>query len=136
MTASINESIDGGIPQVRFTLRTANTQQAPVDSTLSIAGMAADAKATGDAIETAKTLLQDEINDLGEDIAGVLGQIFPVGTVLITTTATAPAINAEWIWAEILIPMTWGDLEDGSRSYADKTENDTAGTLHFWRRTA
>ena len=44
------ESIDDGIPHVQFTLRVANVQQAPIDDTLSIQGMAADAKATGEAI--------------------------------------------------------------------------------------
>jgi hypothetical protein len=33
-----------------------------------------------------------------------------------------------------MIPVTHGDLMDGSRSYADKTSEDTPGTLHFWRR--
>ena len=34
---------------------------------------------------------------------------------------------------EITIPATWGDLEDGMRSFVDGTGT---GTLHFWRRTA
>ena len=130
-------SIDDGIPEVSFTLSVSETQQAPVDSTLSISGMAADAKATGDAIEAAKEDLQEEIDDLETGIASVVGSIFPVGAIYISTASTAPTFGGtSWTWKEIMIPATWGDLEDGSRSYTDKGANDVPGTLHFWRRTA
>lgn len=130
------ESIDDGIPEVSFTLEVSNTQQTPVDTTLSISGMAADAKATGDAIAAAKTEVEGEIGQLETAIAAIAGDLFPVGAIYVSTSSTAPTFGANtWTWVEIMIPATWGDLEDGSRSYADKESGDTPGTLHFWRRT-
>ena len=131
------ESIDDGIPEVEFEVEVAQVVQAPIDPTLSIEGMAADAKATGDAIEAAKQELQEEIDAIETGVESVAGQLFPVGCIYVSTSATAPTFGGtNWRWQEILIPMTWGDLEDGPRSYAEKGENDTAGTLHFWMRLA
>ena len=131
------ESIDDGIPEVTFTLEVSETQQAPVDDTLSISGMAADAKATGDAIAQAKSDLQEEIDAIETGVDSVAGRLFPVGCVYISTSSTAPTFGGtNWNWQEILIPTTWGDLEDGQRSYTEKESGDTAGTLHFWLRIA
>ena len=130
-------SIDDGIPEVSFTVQVSNVQQAPVDDTLSISGMAADAKATGDAIDAAKAELEDEIEDISVNVSGVANSLFPVGSVYISTSATAPTFGkSNWNWQEIMIPVTQGDLMDGSRSYAAKGESDTPGTLHFWLRIA
>lgn len=131
------ESIEDGIPEVTFTLEVSGVVQTPVDDTLSIAGMSADAKATGDAIQQAKTDLQEEIDAINTDVSGVAGLLFPVGSVYISTSATAPTFGGEeWNWKEILIPVTNGDLMDGQRSYVEKGESDPAGTLHFWLRIA
>ena len=131
------ESIDDGIPEVSFTLTVSETQQAPVDDTLSIEGMAADAKATGDAIAQAKSDLQEEIDAIETGVESAAGQLFPVGAVYISTSSTAPTFGGtNWNWQEILIPTTWGDLENGQRSYAEKGSGDTTGTLHFWLRVA
>ena len=130
------ESIDDGIPEVSFELEVSETVQAPIDPTLSIEGMAADAKATGDAIAAAKQDLQEEIDAIETGVESVAGKLFPVGCVYISTSATAPTFGGtSWRWQEILIPTTWGDLEDGQRSYAEKGES-AAGTLHFWLRLA
>ena len=130
-------SIDDGIPEVNFTLEVSNTAQVPVDDTLSISGMAADAKATGDAIDAAKAELQEEIDAIDTGVDSVPGVLFPVGAVYISTSATAPTFGGStWTWQEIMIPTTWGDLEDGSRSYRAKETGDTPGTLHYWLRTA
>ena len=130
-------SIDDGIPEVSFTVEVSNVQQTPVDDTLSISGMAADAKATGDAIEEAKADLQTEIDALETDITSVIGTLFPVGAIYVSTSSTAPTFGGtNWNWQEIMIPVTQGDLMDGARSYAAKTESDTPGTLHFWMRIA
>lgn len=57
--------------------------------------------------------------------------MFPVGSVYVSTSTTAPTFGGTW--QEIVIPATWGDLEDGNRSYYYGTGT---GTLHFWKRTA
>lgn len=130
-------SIDDGIPEVNFTLEVSNTVQTPVDDTLTIEGMAADAKATGDAIAAAKADLQEEIDALDTGVDSVPGRLFPVGAIYVSTSSTAPTFGGTtWTWQEIMIPTTWGDLEDGSRSYRAKGTGDTPGTLHFWLRTA
>lgn len=130
------ESIDDGIPEVTFTLEVSQTQQAPVDDTLSISGMAADAKATGDAIAQAKSDLQEEIESIETGVDSVAGRLFPVGCVYISTSSNAPTFGGKtWTWQEIKMPATWGDIEDGFRSYEAVANGDTTGTLHFWKRT-
>ena len=108
------------IPQITLQVEAMDTVQAPVDTTLSIAGEAADAKATGQAIASLNTTLTAAIQAL-----------FPIGCIYVSTLSTAPEFFGTW--AEITIPVTHGDLEDGMRSYTDGTGT---GTLHFWRRTA
>ena len=108
------------IPEITLTLEVMDTVQAPVDSTLSIAGQAADAKATGDAIAA----LQTETN-------AAIAALFPVGAIYVSTSDEAPDFFG--VWEEILIPATWGDLEDGMRSF---TAGTGTGTLHFWKRKA
>ena len=109
-----------GIPEIELELEVRETVQAPVDDTLSIAGQAADAKATGDAISALQTTLE-----------GAIAALFPVGAIYVSTSDEAPDFFGTW--EEILIPATWGDLEDGMRSFAAGTGT---GTLHFWKRKA
>lgn len=109
-----------GIPEITLQLTVMETVQAPIDPTLSIAGQAADAKATGDAIANLQTVMNSAI-----------AALFPVGAIYVSTTATAPTFYGTWV--EFTMPATWGDIEDGMRSYEDGTGT---GTLHFWRRTA
>ena len=136
-TPNTPNSIDDGIPEVNFTLEVSNVVQAPIDPTLTIEGMAADAKATGDAINAAKAELQEEIDALDTGVDSVPGRLFPVGAIYVSTSSSAPTFGGStWTWQEIMIPTTWGDLEDGSRSYRAKETGDTTGTLHFWLRTA
>ena len=131
------ESLDDGIPEVSFTLVVSETVQAPIDPTLTIEGMAADAKATGDAIQAAKDDLQEEIDAIETGVDSVAGRLFPVGSIYISTSSTAPTFGGtNWNWQEIMIPVTQGDLMDGSRSYAEKEEEDVPGTIHFWLRIA
>lgn len=126
-----------GIPEIGLQLEVYETVQAPVDPTLTLSGMAADARETGLRINAAKQELQTEIDGVSESVAAVAGLLFPVGCIYATTSDTAPTFGgANWNWEEILIPATWGDIEDGSRSYKAKEAEDTPGTLHFWRRIA
>ena len=124
-----------GIPEISLQLEVQNTVQAPVDPTLTVSGMAADARETGLRINAAKQELQTAIDGVSESVAAVAGLLFPVGAIYVSTSETAPTFGGEnWNWEEILIPATWGDIEDGSRSYKTKEDEDTPGTLHFWRR--
>lgn len=109
-----------GIPEITLTLSVMETVQAPIDPTLSIQGQAADAKATGDAI----TNLQTAVNT-------AIASLFPIGAIYCTTSDTAPVFYGTWV--EILIPMSHGDIEDGTRTYENGTGT---GNLHYWRRTA
>lgn len=63
--ASIQET---GLPVLQMTVSAGQTVQAPVDKTLSISEMPADAKATGDAINNLGSLLEQEISDLTTDV--------------------------------------------------------------------
>ena len=109
-----------GIPEITLQLEVMDTVQAPVDATLSIAGQAADAKATGDAITALSTAITQAI-----------AALFPIGAIYVSTIDTAPVFYGTWV--EITIPATHGDLKNGNRSFEDGTGT---GNLHFWRRTA
>lgn len=126
-----------GIPEISLQLEVQQTVQAPVDPTLTLSGMAADARETGLRINAAKQELQTEIDGVSESVAAVAGLLFPVGAIYVSTSETAPTFGgANWNWEEILMPATWGDIADGSRSFKTKEAEDTPGTLHFWRRIA
>ena len=60
-----------------------------------------------------------------------LEMYYPVGSIYVSTSATAPTFGGTW--QEIVMPATWGDIEDGTRSYYYGTGT---GTVHFWKRTA
>lgn len=134
---SSQESIDDGIPEVNFTLQVSEVVQAPIDDTLTIPGEAADAYATGQAIAQAKSDLQEEIDSISTNVGSVAGLLFPVGSIYVSTSSSAPTFGGEnWNWQEIKIPVTQGDLIDGMRSYANIGSGDTPGTIHFWLRIA
>ena len=136
-TPESQESLSDGIPEVSFTMEVEETVQAPIDDTLTVSGMAADAKATGDAIAAAKADLQEEIDNIETGVESVAGKLFPVGSIYISTSASAPTFGGtNWNWQEIMIPVKQGDLINGSRSYAAKGSGDTPGTVHFWLRIA
>ena len=69
----------------------------------------------------------------GQKVVGtlnILDTFFPVGSIYMSTSADAPSFGGTWV--EATIPMTWNDVENGTRSYTDGTGT---GTMHFWRRT-
>lgn len=148
----------------------------PIDPTLTQSMVAAEAKATGDAIESLRAEItgdignietemsdfegsvQGQIDDLSEEVTGqiedltqsigtrldefeteVEGEIdaipeimFPVGSIYMTTNASVPA-GIPGTWTEILIPMTWNDLKNGTRNWQEAGQ--TGGTVHFFLRT-
>ena len=93
--SELNNTPADGIPEVTFEVQVSNVVQTPVDDTLSIAGMAADAKATGEAIDAAKAELQEEIDAIDTGVDSVPGKLFPVGSIYVTTSATAPTTNCK-----------------------------------------
>lgn len=115
-----NSIQEEGIPEITLVLSVMETVQAPVDDTLSVAGEAADAKATGDAIANLNTTL-----------TAAIAALFPIGSIYVSMTSTAPTFYGTW--QEIIMPATWGDIEDGMRSCTPGTGT---GNMHFWKRTA
>ena len=122
---SVQESIEstGGIPVIEVSMQVSGMTQTPVDKTLSIADMAADAKEVGDRFDIVEAA-----------ISGIVGESYPVGSIYMSTRATAPTFTGTWI--EIGITATWSQLKTGKRDYAELESGDTGGTVHFWLRTA
>lgn len=71
---------------------------------------------------------------IAQAITNVVSQSYPVGSIYMTTTATAPTFGGTW--EEIAITATWAQLKSGTRGYATLATGETGGTVHFWRRTA
>lgn len=153
---SIEET--GGVPIVEVEMEVSGMTQTAVDKTLSIADMAADAKATGDAIDQVAGDVADLAADVadieqwtGEDIplntendaptiaeafANILENLYPVGSLYVTAANALPAvISAAGTWKEIAVPLTWNDLKKGTRSYIETDNTFQPGNLHFWLRT-
>lgn len=187
---SIEET--GGVPVVEVEMEVSGMTQTAVDKTLSIADMAADAKATGDAIDQVAGDVADLAADVadieqwtGEDIplnsennapsvadavatnaediadikqwtgedlplntqssatiaeafASIFANLYPVGSLYITAAEQLPSwISSAGTWVEVKIPITWGDMKNGTRSFVIPEEGETfnPGTLHFWLRT-
>lgn len=121
------------IPEIQFDVNIDESVPTPVDDTLSIAGEAADAAAVGTALTNVADTAQGNLTSAVNTINAAIAALFPVGAIYVSTSSTAPVFYGTWV--EIMIPATWDDLTNGSRDYAAKGEDDTPGTIHFWRRT-
>ena len=87
---SVEESIEetGGVPEISVSLEVSGMTQTAVDKTLSIEDMAADAKATGDAIAN----VADDLLDLAADVGAIedwTGEDIDVSTTDSTSIAEA-----------------------------------------------
>lgn len=158
-------SIGSGIPEIEEEIEVSGMTQYPTDKTLSIVDMAADAKAVGDEfanfsadMATALSRITAVENKTGSSIpvsdatgadsiaaafAGmeaaldsVFANLYPVGSVYISAAETLPTVIIDiGTWVEVAVPLTWGDIRTGSRSYVEPETGFTAGNLHFWLRT-
>lgn len=136
--ANINQN---GLPQINMTVSPSQNVTTPTDPTLSIAEMAADAKATGDAIANVNADISD-LDSAVQDIratAAMLADIYPVGSMYMTTLETLPEVlTALGDWEEVYLPLKWGDIRNGTRSFVLRTEVEgdvEPGTVRIWIRT-
>lgn len=130
MEQNVEQSIlgAGGIPEVEMEISVSGMTQYPVDKTLAIEDMAADAKATGEAIGN----LQGDIADIEAEIQGITKVAYPVGSIYMTVSDEPPEFPG--IWVEIAIKATWSQLKSGTRDYAELEEGQAGGSVHFWLR--
>ena len=153
---SIEET--GGIPEIELEVEVNGMTQTAVDKTLSVDNMAADAKVVGERFADDEADLSQALQDI-EEIQGwtaedikmsdeegaptiaeqfteVLGQVFPVGSLYMTTLTSLPDyISALGTWVEVAVPLSYGDIRKGTRSYAETESGFTPGTIRFWLRT-
>jgi hypothetical protein len=121
---SIEET--GGVPEIELEVEVFGMVQTATDKSLTIPDMAADAKATGEAIA-----------NLAADVAALFDNLYPVGSVYITSAEELPTVIAEiGTWEEIAMPLRLTDIKNGSRTYIEPAESFTPGNLHMWMRTA
>jgi hypothetical protein len=57
--------------------------------------------------------------------------MFPVGSIYISTSSTAPTFGGTW--TEVLVKQTLAEFKDGKAHY---TAGSNTGNLHYWKRTA
>ena len=124
---NVQDSIEstGGIPEITMTMQVSGMTQMPVDKTLTLADMAADAKATGDAIANLAADISD-INDwTGDDIytnatekaqsgKKIRGSISDLNTAV---TGVSDRVTAVEAWTGEDIPAT---SAQGSPSIASR----------------
>lgn len=154
---SINEDItnlgadisglEARVEQTETTLSQNVLMKADMDDTLTKDGQPADAAAVGEAISDAKekastdltqaitTLTQSVTDQITTGFNNITNGMFPVGSIYMTINTDVPAA-LPGTWVEILMPLTWRDVNAGTRSYitADQTTVPTR-TVHYFLRT-
>ena len=78
------------VPEISLTVNAAETVQAPIDDSLSIAGMAADAKATGDAIADLSADLSALMDTVGVSVPDTNG------VYVLKATVSNGTVTYEW----------------------------------------
>ena len=146
----------GGIPTIEVSLEVAGMTAYPVDRSLTIADMAAEAKATGDAIAAVQEVILGEEERIqtiegwtGEDIPlseeqgsatiaeafnNIISVSYPVGSIYMTVSNSAPTFTGTWV--EIALTASWKELKEGKHGYELLAAGATSGSVHFWLRTA
>lgn len=137
-TPDTQQSItEAGIPEINLALSVPDTIYQGTDATLTSQGQPADAKAVGDRFDEVDGIVADlavEVADLADAAVtkDMLAEAYPIGSVYVTTLSVVPEVLTG-TWTEIMMPMTWGDLQNGTRNYETGT---STGNLHFFLRTA
>lgn len=54
---------------------------------------------------------------------------YPVGSIYISTSSTAPSFGGTW--EEVIVKQTWDQLKHGYRDYF---AGENTGNLHYWKR--
>ena len=57
--------------------------------------------------------------------------LFPVGSIYISTSSTAPSFGGTWV--EVVIKQTLAQFKSGDHEYFAGTNS---GNIHYWKRTA
>lgn len=61
----------------------------------------------------------------------VLEMFYPVGSIYMSTSSTAPDFGGTW--REVKITATWSDLQNNVRNFVAAS---SSGTVHYWQRIA
>lgn len=75
----------------------------------------------------------------------LINNLYPVGTVIQTSSATAPTIGGTWVeviasveplkWGQ-LRGGTWGQLKYAHSKYVNYIEGTAQGNSHLWKRVS
>lgn len=60
-----------------------------------------------------------------------MARMFPVGSIYISTSGTAPTFGGTWV--EVKVRQTLAEFKSGEAHYA---EGQSTTNLHYWKRTA
>ena len=127
LEATVQElvSLGEGTPEIELEVEVFGMTAYPTDKTLSIEDMAADAKQVGLALA-----------DLETSIADVYADMYPVGSIYMTTAESLPqTLSLIGTWVEIAMPLTLKDIKIGTRHFENTDNTFVPGTVHLWLRT-
>lgn len=108
-------------------ITTAKLATGVIDATLAGAGMAADAKATGDEINALKT----DVDELNEDVNGVVVKNYTEGKNFSANSTSHNIIDDSGACISDYIPITWGS-STVAFWYTDDAEDDKLYQIWFF----